>query len=295
LRLPSVDLNLFVVFDAIYDQRNLTRAARVLYVTQPAVSNALKRLRRVFRDPLFVRTPHGVMPTPVADSISASVKEALNLLNLSLTEGQFFTPRTSEKIFRFSVHDYGEAILIPRLMEQLAGIAPGIRIECYPVERVSLENELASGGIDFAFDVPLFSTPQLCRQQLSEERYVCMVRRGHPVAGAPLTLERYLGLDHVHVSSRRQGVGHVDMALEMLGLKRNIALRMKNYLAAPRVVAATDLALTLPSILAASYDMERFEMPFVVETLNQFLYWHKSADQDQASIWMRNLLLGLVD
>jgi len=294
MRLPAVDLNLFVVFDAIYDERNLTRAARVLFVTQPAVSNALKRLRQVFGDPLFVRTPHGVTPTPVADSISNSVKEALNLLNLSLTEGQVFNPGTSEKSFRFSVHDYGEAMLIPRLMEQLADIAPGISIECYPVERGDLENELASGSIDFALDVPLFSTPQLCRQQLSTERYVCMVRPGHPVTGASLTLDRYLNLEHIHVSSRRHGVGHVDMALEMLGRKRNIKLRMKNYMAGPLVVASTDLALTLPSILASMYEMELFEMPFNVETLNQYLYWHKSADQDQASIWMRNLLLGLI-
>ena len=294
MRLPAVDLNLFVAFDAIYDERNLTRAARVLFVTQPAVSNALKRLRKLFNDPLFVRTPHGVTPTPVADSISASVKEALNLLNLSLTEGQVFNPGSSQKAFRFSVHDYGEAILIPKLMEQLTDIAPGISIECYPVERGDLENELASGGIDFALDVPLFSAPQLCRQQLSTERYVCMVRPGHPIAGTALSLDRYLNLEHIHVSSRRQGIGHVDMALEMLGRKRNIKLRMRNYMAGPLVVASTNLALTLPSILASMYEMELFEMPFDVETLNQYLYWHKSADQDQASIWMRNLLLGLL-
>lgn len=294
MRLPSVDLNLFVVFDAIYDERNLTRAAGMLFVTQPAVSNALKRLRVIFKDPLFVRTPHGVTPTPVADSISASIKEALNLLNISLTEGQVFDPTTSEKTFRLSVHDYGEAILIPKLMEHLAKRAPGITLECYQVERGGLEHELASGSLDFALDVPLFSAPQLCRQQLSTERYLCMVRPGHPIAGAPLTLERYLELEHIHVSSRRKGVGHVDMALEMLGRQRNIRLRLKNYMAGPHVVASSDLALTLPSILASIYDMELFEMPFNVETLNQYLYWHKSADQDQASIWLRNLLLGLL-
>lgn len=295
MRLPSVDLNLFVVFDAIYEERNLTRAARVLFVTQPAVSNALKRLRLVFNDPLFVRTPHGVTPTPVADSISSSVKEALNLLNLSLTEGQVFDPSSSDKTFRFSLHDYGEAILIPKLMEQLSELAPGISMECYQVERGHLENELASGSLDFALDVPVFSAPQLFRQQLSTERYVCMVRPDHPVVGQPFTLDRYLELEHIHVSSRRKGVGHVDMALEMLGRKRNIRLRMKNYMAGPQVVASSDLALTLPSILASMYDMPLFEMPFNVDTLNQYLYWHKSADQDQASIWMRNLLLGLLD
>jgi len=294
MRLPSIDLNLFVVFDAIYTERNLTRAARVLFVTQPAVSNALKRLRQVFNDPLFVRTPRGVTPTPVADGISGAVKEALNLLNISLTEGQDFRPETSGKAFRFSVRDYDEAILIPKLMEQLAVLAPGVSIECYPVPRGQLENELASGALDFALDVPLFSAPQLCRHPLGAERYVCMVRPGHPISGSRLTLDKYLALEHIHISGRRRGVGHVDMALEMLGRQRNIKLRMKNYMAGPQVVANTDLALTLPSNLASMYDLQLFEVPFNVDTLNQYLYWHKSTDQDQASIWMRTLLLGLL-
>lgn len=294
MRLPAVDLNLFVVFDAIYTERNLTRAARVLFVTQPAVSNALKRLRLVFNDPLFVRTKHGVTPTPVADNISGSIKDALHLLNISLTEGETFAPGSSDKTFKFSVHDYDEAILIPRLMEQLAVLAPGVSIECYSVARGDLESELSSGSLDFALDVPLFSAPQLCREQLGMERYVCMVRPDHPELGSNLTLKQYLELEHIHVSGRRMGVGHVDMALEMLGLRRTIKLRMKNYMAGPQVVAATDLALTLPSNLASMYEMKTFEMPFKVETLNQYLYWHRSADQDQANIWMRNILLGLL-
>lgn len=294
MRLPSVDLNLFLVFDVIYTERNLTRAARVLFVTQPAVSNALKRLRRIFNDPLFVRTKHGVTPTPVADNISGSVKDALHLLNLSLTEGERFVPETSDKTFKFSVHDYDEAILIPRLMEHLAELAPRVSIECYAVARGDLESELSSGSLDFALDVPLFSAPRLCRQQLGTERYVCMVRPGHPAVHSSLTLEQYLDLEHIHVSGRRGGVGHVDMALEMLGLRRTIKLRMKNYMAGPQVVASTDLALSLPSNLAKLYDMNTFEMPFKLETLNQFLYWHRSADLDQANIWMRSILLGLL-
>lgn len=294
MRLPAVDLNLFIVFDAIYTERNLTRAARVLFITQPAVSNALKRLRLVFNDALFVRTRHGVTATPVAENISGSIRDALHLLNVSLTEAERFVPGSSEKTFRFSVHDYDEAILIPRLMEQLAELAPKVSIECYAVSRRDLESELSSGSLDFALDVPLFSAPQLCRQPLGTERYVCMVRPGHPKAGATLTLKQYLGLEHIHVSGRRQGVGHVDMALEMLGLRRNIKLRMKNYMGGPQVVASTDLALTLPSNLASLYDMKIFEMPFKVETLDQYLYWHKSTDQDQANLWMRNILLGML-
>jgi DNA-binding transcriptional LysR family regulator len=233
-------------------------------------------------------------PTPVADNISGAIKAALHLLNTSLNEGEVFVPGSSGKTFRFSVYDYDEAILVPKLMQQLAVLAPGVSIECYAVPRKDLESELTSGSLDFALDVPLFSAPQLCRQRLATERYVCMVRPDHPVAGLNLTLERYLELEHIHVSGRRKGIGHVDIALEMLGRTRNIRLRMKNYMAGPQVVSTTDLALTLPRNLAAMYPMKVFEMPFNVETLDQYLYWHKSADQDQASIWMRTLLLGLL-
>jgi DNA-binding transcriptional LysR family regulator len=294
MKLPKLDLNLFVVFDTVYSERNLTRAARVLHITQPAVSNALKRLRAAFGDPLFVRTPRGVAPTPVADNIAGRVKEALNMLNLSLTEGEKFAPRRSDKMFSLAVHDIDEAVLAPRLMERLEAQAPGISLECISVPRDELEQELAAGSLDFALDVPLFSVPMLCRQLVSRERYVCAMRPGHPAAAEPLTLERYLDLKHVHVSTRRRGVGHVDRALERLGRTRGIRLRMMSYMAAPQVVASTDLVLTVPRSLATMYGLTSLELPFEVGTLDQYLYWHRNADADRANSWMRGILLDVL-
>jgi len=290
--LLQVDLNLFVVFDTVYTERNLTRAARVLHITQPAVSNALKRLRVAFSDPLFVRTPRGVAPTPVADNIAVRVKEALNMLSMSLSEGEKFVPRRSEKVFALAMHDIDEAVLVPRLMERLRAVAPGVSLECVAVPRDELEQELASGSLDFALDVPLFSVPMLCRQLVSAERYVCAMRPGHPAAREALTLQRYLALDHIHVSTRRQGVGHVDRALERLGRSRNIRLRMMSYMAAPQAVASTDLVLTIPRSLASMYGLTTLELPFEVGTLDQYLYWHRNADEDRANGWMREILLG---
>lgn len=295
MRLPNVDLNLFVVFDTVYEERNLTKAGRILHITQPAVSNALKRLRQVFNDPLFVRVPRGVSPTPVADNISGMVKEALHLLNNSITESEKFLPATSDKTFKFSVHDIDEAVLIPKLMERLLKVAPRVSIECYSIPRRDVEGELAAGSIDFALDVPLFASPQLCSRQIITDRYVCVIRNGHPQVNASLTLETYLELQHVHVSARRGGIGHVDMALDHLGRRRNIQLRMKNHIAAPQVVAVTDLALTIPRSVANLASLNVLELPFNVETVNQFLYWHKTADKDQANIWMRNLLMGVME
>ncbi len=294
MTLPKVDLNLFQVFDAVYQERNLTRAGRILHITQPAVSNALRRLREVFGDALFVRTPRGVAPTPVADTIAPRVREALNLLGTSVSEGEVFQPATSGKSFAVGMHDLDEAILAPRLMQRLGREAPGVSVECVEVARPDLESELAAGSLDLALDVPLFSVPQLCRQQVSTERYVCALRRDHPRASEPLTLERYLALEHIHVSSRRRGVGHVDMALEQLGLERRIRLRMRSYVAAPQVVATTDLALTIPRALAVRHELALLELPFSVDRLDQFLYWHRSADRDRANTWLRTVLLDLL-
>jgi DNA-binding transcriptional LysR family regulator len=294
MSLSKTDLNLFLVFDAVYEERNLTRAARLLHITQPAVSNALKRLRLAFNDPLFVRTPRGVAPTPVAENIAPQVKEALNLLTISLSASEEFLPQLSEKVFALGAHDIDEAVLVPRLMERLEARAPAVSLECVAVPRDELERELASGALDFALDIPLFSVPLLCRQLVSAERYVCAMRPGHPMAAEPLTLERYLRLNHVHVSTRRQGVGHIDRALERLGRTRRIRLRMMSYMAAPQVVASTDLALTIPRSLASMYGLTVLELPFEVGTLDRYLYWHKNADQDRANIWMRELLLQLM-
>jgi len=149
MSLAKTDLNLFLVFDAVYEERNLTRAARLLHITQPAVSNALKRLRLAFNDPLFVRTPRGVAPTPVAENIVGQVKEALNLLTISLSESERFLPRRSEKVFALGVHDIDEAVLVPRLMERLEALAPSVSVECISAPRDELERELASGTLDF--------------------------------------------------------------------------------------------------------------------------------------------------
>ena len=213
MRLSQVDLNLFIVFDAIYQQRNLTRAAEVLCITQPAVSNALGRLRTTLNDPLFVRTSQGMTPTPLAENIVGRVQEALQLLNTSVTEGEIFQPSETDKVFRFSMNDLAEAMILPNLLEHLREVAPNIGVECYQVNRNDVERELAAGTLDFALDGPLIAGSQMCTKPLLRQRYACAVRKEHPVVGGSLTLDQYLELDHVVVSSRRKGVSYEDAAL----------------------------------------------------------------------------------
>ncbi len=295
MRLSQVDLNLFIVFDAIYQQRNLTRAAEVLCITQPAVSNALGRLRTTLNDPLFVRTSQGMTPTPLAENIVGRVQEALQLLNTSVTEGEIFQPAETDKVFRLSMNDLAEAMILPNLLEHLRKVAPNIGLECYQVNRNDVERELAAGTLDFALDGPLIAGSQMCTKPLLRQRYACAVRKGHPVVGESLTLDQYLELDHVVVSSRRKGVSYEDTALNRLGRQRKIRTRVQHYQVAPLVVERTDMALTMPMSMAQKYDLQVLELPFTLPPLDWNLFWHKSADHDQANIWMRDLLMEIAE
>ena len=287
MRLDKIDLNLFVVFDTIYTERNLTRAAEVLSITQPAVSNSLNRLRKALNDQLFVRTPQAMMPTPVADNIIGQVREALTLLTASVQENDVFEPDKAERTFKFSMNDMAESLLLPPLLKQLHQQSPGIKIISYPHERREIATDLASGQLDFAIDIPVLSNSHLCHQRLTSIHSVCAVREGHPIGNKKLTLEDYLGLSHILVSSRRQGLGLVDIVLNRLGRKRDISLRISHHLVAQEIALNSDLALTLPRSLAERNGFTILELPFTLDPLNWHLYWHKSADNDPANLWVR--------
>ena len=295
MRINQLDLNLFKVFEAIYQERNLTRAAEVLSLSQPAVSNALARLRKSFNDRLFVRTPQGMVPTPVAENIVARAQQALQLLNSCVQEGDVFKPEQSNKEFHFRMNDMGEALVLPPLIEHLQLAAPEVSINSGMLNRQDVVQELASGAVDFVVDVPVLNDRNLCHQTLSAaEEYVCAVRKDHPIIKQGLTLKRYLALKHIHISSRRRGLGLADIALNTLGYQRNIQFRVQHYLAAPEIIRRSDLACTMPIRLAETYGLVGIPIPFDIEQLELHLYWHKSSDKDQANMWLRETLFGLL-
>ncbi|MCF6196279.1 MAG: LysR family transcriptional regulator [Emcibacter sp.] len=291
MRLSQVDLNLFIVFETIYAERNLTRAADILCLSQPAVSNALARLRRTFDDPLFIRANKSMVPTPAAENIIGRVREALQLMTSSLTEEGIFQPDRADKTFRINMSDLIAAMILPPLEEMVSRRAPGLNFESYHIPRADLLRELSGGTMDFAIDVPMFNDPQLCHAPLLKERYVCMLGRDHPFKGDKLTLEDYLGFDHIHVSSRRSGPGHVEIALNRLGHRRHIQLRLQHYLVAPLVALRSGLALTAPLRSVSQYDARLMELPFELADLELHLYWHKSRSEDQANRWMRDRIM----
>ena len=252
MKLSNIDLNLFVVFDAIYTEGNLTRAGEIIGITQPAVSNSLSRLRTLFNDPMFVRTADGMVPTPVAQNIVGSVRQALGLIRSSVQESESFDPLDSDKRFRVSMTDLSQYILLPYLFDKIHEEAPQVSIDCYQVRRRDMNIELASGNLDLAVDIPLAPDPQIRQAPLFSHPHVCVVRNDHSVVKDKLDLATYMNINHIHISSRRGGLGHVDLALGKMGKRRHIALRTQHYLATPELVARTDLALTVPRLFAGT-------------------------------------------
>ena len=291
MNLNKVDLNLFIVFDAIYTEANLTRAGQIVGITQPAVSNALARLRETFNDPLFVRTAQGLVPTPMAQNIIGPVRNALQLLRVSVQESRTFNPLQANKTFRISMTDLTEAVVLPPLFQRLRRLAPNVKIESMLAKRRETTKELAAGRLDFAMDAPLNTDPQVRHVKLLEDRYVCAMRRGHPLAKDKLSVEEYLSLSHIHISSRRSGLGMVDLALGKMGQQRKIALRSQHYMMATQVIQQTDMAVTVPERFARRHDLHQIPLPVDIPPLETHIYWHESTDQDPANRWMREQMI----
>ncbi|MEH6566306.1 MAG: LysR family transcriptional regulator [Halopseudomonas sp.] len=295
MNLSKVDLNLFIVFDAIYTEANLTRAGQIVGITQPAVSNALARLRETFNDPLFVRTAQGMVPTPMAQNIITPVRNALQLLRVSVQESRSFVPEQATKTYRISMTDLTEAVILPHLAGRIRRMAPNINIDSFLVKRRETTKELAAGRLDFAIDAPLNTDTQVRHVKLFEDRHVCVMRKGHPLAKKDkITLDDYLAQSHIHISSRRNGLGHVDLALGKMGIQRRVVMRSQHYQMAPLVLESTDMVMTVHERFAERHDLHWTVLPIEdVPAIETHLFWHESTDQDPANRWMREQIIEL--
>ena len=292
MNLKETDLNLFIAFDVIYTEKNLTKAGQVLGITQPAVSNALSRLRELFDDELFIRTSKGMIPTPVANQIIKDVRSALSLIQNTISEAEKFDPYTTEMTFKISIGDSSEYRLLPLLIKELAEVAPKIKVETYLTPRKDAPRELASGTIDFSIDPPVHSDPHLKHEKIYQEDYVMIVRKDHPILEKKdFSIDDYLKLSHIHISNRKTGLGHVDMTLYRLGFARDIALRAQHFLVAPYIVEQSDLAITTTKGFAVDRDLAWKKLPFEIDPLVLHLYWHEANDSDPSSKWMKDLML----
>ena len=292
MKIKDTDLNLFIAFDVIYTEKNLTKSGQVLGITQPAVSNALARLRDLFNDELFIRTSRGMIPTPVANQLIGDIRNALSLIQNTISVSEKFDPSTAEMTFKISIGDTSEYRLLPLLIKELAEIAPRVKVETYLTPRKDAPRELASGAIDFSIAPPLQSDQHLKHEKIYQEDYVMIVRKDHPILDKEkITIEDYLDLSHIHISNRKTGMGHVDMTLYKLGLTRDIYLRAQHFLVAPYIVEQSDMAITTTKGFAVDRNLAWRELPFDIDPLVLHLYWHENNDNESSSKWMRDLML----
>lgn len=298
MHINRLDLNLFVVLDAIYTEGNITRAAKSLNLTQPALSHALGRLRSVLNDPLFTRQGSLMMPTPLTRSLIGPVRQSLKTLTTSVQQANSFDPMKTSRFFNIGLRDVLEAKILPGLVERIKAQAPGVGISSVRADRHELESELTAGSLDLAVDVLLQQPKEIHRTKLLRDTQVVVARRGHPAIGGGLDLETYLSQSHILVSSRRKGQGLEDMALASLDRHRHVALRCQQYYAACHVVSETDLLLTMPEHYAHMANLNLpnriLPLPLEVPSFDIYLYWHENVDADPANVWLRKLLIEMV-
>jgi DNA-binding transcriptional LysR family regulator len=289
------DFNLLRVLAAVAEHGSVTGAAASLSLTQSAVSHALARLRAVIGDPLFVRQGKRVVPTAAARALLPRVQAHLRALSEAVRGIGPFDPATADCAFKLGFRDVMESIAFPPLLSHTRAAAPGVRFESRRVSRESFERELASGALDAVVDLAAPTGRQVRSQKVLDEPLAVVVRRGHAFARRRPKLEHYVAARHVLVTLKPEGPEVVDLALAERDLARDIVLRCQHYYAACRVVAATDLLLTMPEtyarVLARDLSLHVLPLPFALPRLEVRLYWHASQDEDAASRWLRRVVL----
>ncbi|MDB5967105.1 MAG: nahR1 [Polaromonas sp.] len=296
VQLTNIDLRLLLLFDEVYKTGNLSRAAEKLSLTQPAVSIALGRLRRHFDDPLFVRTSQGMAPTPYADGLISLVRAGIGTLQATIGFRLEFVPETSTRLFRICMTDVGQIVLLPGLLNSLRRQAPGVRMEVTSINEHT-SRALEAGDTDLAVGFMPHIDDAFYQQVLFEEEFVCLARHGHPRVGKQLSLARYESELHVVVTT--SGTGHlvVDQSIADQGVRRQVGVRIPNFLGLATVIGATDYLCTLPrragEIMAVASRVRVLAPPFHIPTYRVRQHWHERQARDPGHMWLRNVVADL--
>ncbi|WP_017939921.1 LysR family transcriptional regulator [Zestomonas thermotolerans] len=290
VNLRTLDLNLLLVFDALMQEQNLSRTAQRLHLSQPAVSNALARLRAQLGEPLFVRTARGMSPTPQAQALYEPVRQALHLLRLGLDAREAFDP-AGEHLFRLSMNDYAQAILLPSLLARLSEHAPRTVLTVQGDDAETLTRRLAGGELDLAIDYLYFDDDQLCYQPLLTEQLVVIGRAGHPAFAGGLDLDGYQRSQHVSILPRAGRGSPLEIVLGSAKVRRQTQLHVPHYLTIPPIVARSELLGTVPRRLAEQfapvYALEVAPLPVEMPDVQVSLIWHRQQELSPGLRWLR--------
>lgn len=298
VHLEGLDLNLLVALRALLTERHVTRAAARVGLSQPAMSHALSRLRELLGDPLLVRTPAGMRPTPRAEAMTAPLERALEDIGRLISSPAPFDPRLSTRKFRIASNDYMELVLFPRLLRRLWAEAPGIDVRIINLGDEA-NTELAEGRLDLAMGVVgQFASADgprgLRSRDLVSDGFVCVVRDEHPLVKKRLSLDDFVAMPHALVAPRGAQGSVVDSALARIGKKRRVAVEIPHFLVAPHVVRETDLVLTLAARVALSLapllGLRQLAPPLELPGFTMTMVWHERQHVDPAHVWLRELI-----
>lgn len=294
MELKDIDLNLLVIFNQLLTERKVSKVAENLGLGQPAVSNALARLRKLFGDELFLRTSSGMQPTPFADQLAESIGYALGMIHGAINAKNSFDPASSKRSFTVGMTDIGEIYFLPLLMEKIQKVAPGVSISTVRNTTVNLKDAMEAGHVDLAIGL----LPQLkagfFQQRLFSQQYVCVFRKNHPLDKRKISPADFFAADHVVIASAGTGHGKVDEILDSGSQKRRIRLTVPHFVAIGHILQSTDMAATVPERLA-----EKMATPFNLRYVNHpvklpqiaiNLFWHAKYHKDPANQWLRSLV-----
>lgn len=294
MELKNIDLNLLLVLHHLLVERRVSKVAQTLGMTQPGVSNALKRLRLVLNDELFVRTAQGMEPTPYAAQLGEPIGYALSTIFDTLNDGVRFDPLTSERKFKIGMTDIGEVYFLPLLITALREQAPHVSISTVRNTAINLQDEMEAGHIDMAIGL----LPQLksgyFQRNLFRQRYVCMFRQGHELDKPGITVEDFERAEHVVVVSGGTGHALMDQSIERLGVTRRAVLTVPHFVAVGHILSASSMIATVPERYAMAcvkpFGLRYVKHPLPLPEVNINIFWHARFNKEPANQWLRRLI-----
>lgn len=288
----KVDLNLLQVFDVIYNSKSLTQASYSLGITQPAVSNALTRIRGVFDDKLFTRSSKGMIPTPLALEIAPVIRETLSALEGVFERSYDFAPEKCSKTFVIAMTDYGATTILPLLVNKISETAPMASIKVVRLEQETVSEQLANGIIDMALGSNIEVNADIYAKKIFMDEFACMVRQDHTEINGEMTIENYTKHPHILFTPQQGKWGIVTDLLTSQGLNHKTTVYTSHAYSIPSTILVTDFITTIPKRLAIAFSvMGRFQIltpPISIPELEMSLFWHVRTANDPPNVWIRN-------
>jgi DNA-binding transcriptional LysR family regulator len=293
-----LDLNLLLVLDALFDERNVTAVARRLRVSQPTVSFSLKKLRDFFNDELFVRQGATMQPTPFIETIHEPLRRIIETIHQEILCEYEFDPLTTERSFTFGLSDVGDLIFLPPILEALRVVAPRATVQSQAISPNELQAAMADGRIDMALGCfPDLVGAGFFQQKLFEHPFICIVRHGHPAICGTMTVDQFMAADHVDIASGARSHQLFAECMAELKLERRIVLRTQHYLSIPMLVANSDMIAVVPRAVGRAFagvaNLKLVEPPVQVPHIEVKQFWHRRAHNEPGIVWMRKLLAQL--